>query len=360
MQTRRLGRTGLEVSAIGFGAIKLPKISEEEATAALMRALELGVNFIDTARNYRDSESKIGAALKGRRDEFVLATKTSTRDADGAQTDLETSLANLQTDFIDVYQLHSVSTPEAWEEAMGAGGALEAAQQARSEGLVRHIGITIHRALGVMRQAIECGEFETIMVAYSPLDQEGVETEILPLAAEHDMGVITMKPLSGGALCLPPEERPAGGDPVARDSLRYILGNPAVTVAIPGIEAVGEVEQNVAIASPFVPLTDDERDALTKRIAELKRSVRYGQVCLRCGYCQPCPEGVNIPEVFRAWDMVREYPDSLKHHGFELYQALEVDALQCVECRECEEKCPAGIAIPERLREAHEALTARV
>ncbi len=358
MQYRILGRTGLKVSAIGFGGIKLPHVDAQTASDALNRALDLGVNFVDTARNYRDSEEKIGAALKTRRGEYYVATKTSARDAAKARAELETSLRNLQTDYVDLYQLHTVSDPECWQQVMGPDGALEAVRQARDEGLVKHVGITIHRALDVMEQAIKCGEFETIMLAYSPLDQEGVERDILPLATAHNVGVIIMKPLSGGQLCLPPEQRPAEGDPIVRDSLRHILSNPNVTVAIPGMTSVAEVEWNTAVASPFTPLTDGERERLIEAISGLKREFRYGQVCLRCGYCQPCPQGVPIPEIFRAWDMVRDYPASLRHLGYELYESLEVTAEACEECGQCVEQCPAGLPIPERLREAHKALTA--
>jgi predicted aldo/keto reductase-like oxidoreductase len=356
MQKRTLGRTGLEVSIVSYGCIKLPQIDEELAAACLNLALDLGVNFLDTARNYRDSEEKIGKAIGHRRSEFSLATKTTTRTADGLRAELETSLRSLRTDYVDLYQLHSVSDEATWQQVMAPRGALEGARKAQGEGLVRHVGITIHRALPVMRAAIESGEFETLMVAHSPLDQEGVGEAILPLAAAHDMGVIIMKALSGGALALPEEQRPEEGDPVVRDSLRYVLGHRAVTCAIPGMRALHEVRENCAVGASFEPPSEDEQRALFERVAPLAGKFRYDQFCLRCGYCQPCPNDVPVPEVFRALTMHRAYPQSLRHLGRELYASLPVNAEACTECRECTEKCPAGIDIPARLREAREEL----
>ncbi|UCH35709.1 MAG: aldo/keto reductase [Armatimonadota bacterium] len=353
MERRTLGKTGLEVAALGFGAIKLPKVDEEEATRALNRALDLGINFVDTARNYRDSERKIGQALKHRRGEYVLATKTVARDARGLRADLETSLRELDTDHVDLYQFHSVSDLDSWAKVMAPGGALEEARKAQQEGLVRHIGITMHRAVHEMEQAIESGAFETIMVAYNPLDPERVEPRVLPLAQEHDMGVIIMKPLSGGTLSLPAEQKqPGARDPIVAGSLRYILSNSAVTVVIPGIETAAQVEENAAAIEESPRFSDQERGEFIETLGRLRQSYRYGQTCLRCGYCLPCSQEIEIPEVFRALHMAREYPDELKHLGVELYESLEVKASACVECEECLEKCPAGLPIPDRLKDA--------
>ena len=352
MLTRRLGKTRLQVSAIGFGCIKLPQIDADLAAECLNLALDLGITYLDTARNYKDSEEKIGLGISHRRSEFTLATKTTQRTADGLRAELEESLRHLQTDVIDVYQLHSVSDEATWEQVMGPGGALEGARQAQAEGLVRHVGVTIHRSLPTMRAAIESGEFETIMLAYSPLDQEGVGMEMLPLAKERDLGVITMKTLSGGALALPEEQRPAAGDPVVRDSLRYVLGTESVSIAIPGMMALHEVRENCAVGADFTPLSEDEQRVLFERAAPLRSGFRYDQFCLGCGYCLPCPNDVPVPEIFRAVMMVRAYPDNLKHLGRELYTSLPVTVDACTECRQCVEKCPSGIDIPVRVREA--------
>ena len=352
MQKRALGKTGLNVSVIGFGAIKLPGVPADDVVKIINRALDLGINYIDTARNYRDSEEKIGLVLKDRRSDCFIASKTTARDAEGLMKDLETSLRNLQTDKIDVYQLHTVSDGDTYKQVMAPGGALDGAKRAKAQGKIGHIGITIHRDLDTMRAAIQSDEFETIMLAYSPLDQEGVGEEMLPMAKERGMGIVAMKPLSGGLLCLPEHERgESKSDPIAFGSLRFIAASGNVTLAIPGMTNLREVEENASVGD-MPQLTSDEIAELHISIGTLRKEYRYGQVCLRCGYCQPCPQEVPIPTVFRAVDMYNNYPESLKRLGSELYEGLEVKADQCVECGECMEKCPAGIEIPEMLKEA--------
>ena len=358
MEKRLLGKTGLEVTIVGYGAIKLPGITEAEADECLNLALDLGINFIDTARNYRDSEEKIGKAISHRRDEFYIATKTSQRDARGVEEQLGISLKNLRTDYIDIYQLHTVSDGERWEAVRAPGGAYEAALQAQEAGKVRHIGITIHRDLQVMREAIASGMFETIMVCYNPLDSENVEAEILPAAQAAEMGVIVMKSLSGGQLCQPLDEREAGlggPDAIVAGSLRYVLGNPNVSVVIPGMQAVHEVVENVAVGDEYAPLSADEREQLLRLIARMKGDYRYGQVCLRCGYCQPCSAGIDIPSVLKAGDMLEAYSENQHHVALEVWESLEVSPEECTECGDCVEKCPAGIKIPEQLKRVAEA-----
>ena len=364
MQYRTLGKTGLKVSVVGFGAIKLPQISEKQASETINRALDLGINFIDTARNYGDSEHKIGLAIEGRRDECYIATKTASRTYEGAMRDLEKSLKELQTDHIDLWQLHNVCDWKRWKEVTAPGGALEAAKKAKEEGKIDHIGISFHRALDVMREAIKCGEFETIMILYNPLDEENTGREIIPLAHKHNIGIIAMKPLSGGTLTLPfsDEERERKHrshgsewfDPIVRGCLRYIISNQAISTVIPGMRFTWEVEENVKSAD--MPLmSSEERDSLIREIGRLKKTYKYGQECLRCGYClKVCPQNIQIPEVFRAVYVYQGYPEETRHLGIEIYQSLETSPEECVECRSCVEECPAGIDIPQRLKEAVE------
>jgi len=354
MRYKKLGRTGIKASVIGYGGIKLPLLSQDLATATIDRALDLGVNFIDTARNYGDSERKIGTATKGHRDDFHIATKTSQRTAEGARKELGTSLKELGMDRIDLWQLHTVSDPAAYEQVTGPGGALEAMRWAQGEGLVDHLGITIHRDLGVMKRAINSGEFETVMLAYSIIDQEHVGAEILPLCGKKGLGVIVMKPLGGGALAMPRaqgEPKP-GRDPIVRANLRYVISNRWVTTAIPGIQSVEEVEENCAVGRSVDPLSPRGRRRLLRLIGSLGASFRYGQRCLRCGYCLPCPNGIAIPYVFRALDEYQGYPGNVKHIGLETYKSLKVKPDACQECRRCVRKCPSGIDIPAKLKQA--------
>lgn len=348
MKYRKLGKTNMKVSILGFGAMKLPEISFKEADNTLNRALDLGINFIDTARGYGDSERKIGCALKRRRDEFYIATKTTERDVSVARKDLETSLKELGMERVDLYQLHTVSDEATYNRVMGKGGALEYLKKAKDEGKISHIGISVHRDLKVMEKAIVSREFESIILAYSPLDQENVGNKILPLAKKHDLGVIVMKSLSGGQLCgiAPAKEN---YDPVVRASLRFVLSNENISTVISGMRSVKEVEENITSAEIKEKLSEEEKQWLFRAIAGKK--YRYGQMCLRCGYCLPCRQGINIPEVLSILDIFRAYPEELKHIGIERYKSLEVKPDQCIECKQCEEKCVAKLPIREMLKE---------
>jgi len=312
LEKRRLGKTGLEVTVFGFGAIKFPHISAEEAAASLDRAIDLGVNFLDTARGYGDSEVKIGPVLKRRRGEVSIATKTGQRTAKGAMGELETSLKNLQTDHIDLYQAHWVCNSDVLDEVLAPGGALEAFRRAKEQGKILHYGITMHRHHAAIRRAIESDLFETIMLAYNPIDEEGVGPELIPLAAKHDMGVIIMKPLSGGVLVSPPgKPRVDGMDPVIAGTLRGIAVNPDVTTVIPGMVSPQQVEENHRAITTASAFDDAARRELFETIASMKKELRYGQLCLSCGYCAPCRQGIDIPKVFRALYMQQQYPATM-------------------------------------------------
>jgi len=360
LEKRRLGKTGLEVTVLGFGCIKFPHISAEQAAAALDRALDLGVNFIDTARGYGDSEAKIGPVLRRRRKEVYVATKSGQRTAKGMMGELETSLRNLQTDYLDLYQAHWVCNDEALDQVLAPGGALEALRKAKEQGKIRHYGITMHRDHRAIRRAIESDLFETIMLAYNALDEEGVGIDLIPLAADHDMGVIIMKPLSGGRLVSPPgTERIDGLDPVVAGTLRGIVANPNVSCVIPGMVSIDEVEQNYRAIITAQAFDEAARRRLFEAIASMKKELRYGQLCLGCAYCMPCTQGIDIPKVFRALYMHTSYPEDQRHLGKELYDSLAIPADACVECGECVQRCPAGIEIPQRMKEAIAAFGAR-
>jgi predicted aldo/keto reductase-like oxidoreductase len=357
MEYRRLGRTELSVSVIGFGTIKFPQVDAEEASMALNKALDLGINYIDTARAYESSESKIGAAIKDRRDEYIIATKSVTRDAAGARKDLETSLSELSIEYVDVWKIHSVSDGDMLKQVIAPGGSLDAAKKAKADGKIKHIGLSMHRDLKTMKAAINSDEFEVILLPYSIINQEGVEEEVIPMANEHDMGIVIMKPFSDGLLIskMPAEERQrVDYDPIARGSLRFVASNENISVVIPGMRNVKEVEENAAVGDMAEPFSDEELKALLAEIGKLGREFRYGQTCLmRCKYCEDvCPENIEISKVYRAVVMATGYPDNLKSMGAELYNSLDVKPSACTECKKCLDVCPANLSIIKQMKGA--------
>jgi len=352
MMMRRLGKTGLKVSVIGFGGIKLPLISKEEAKKILNRALDLGINFFDTARNYGDSEEKIGLALSDRRDEFYISTKSMALTAEDMAKEIERSLKNLRTDYIDLYMCHNLRYPKDYDKVMGPGGAMEALLKAKDEGVIGHIGFSCHRFHETMERGIKSGIFEAIMVAYNILNDELVDKSILPMAKEHDVGVIVMKPLGGGALAAPPPELGARAKIVvtAEQALKFVLANDAVSLAIPGMMRLWEVEENARVGETLQFMTDEEKRRLRDAVKALG-----SEFCRGCGYCQPCPQGIRIPIILRQLTYYKVY--GLVDWAKGRYRMVEVKADNCLECGQCREKCPYGLDVPKMLREAHKLLS---
>ena len=240
MEYRILGKTGLKVSVIGFGGIPVQRISKEEAIKVIEKAEELGINFIDTARGYGISEIFIGEALKGRREKWIIASKTMARDKETMKTEIDISLNNLNTDYIDLYQFHNVRTMEDYEKILSENGAYEALQEAKLVEKIRHIGITSH-SIDVLKIAVESRKFDTIMYPYNIVETQAYE--LFKRAKELNIGVIAMKPMAGGALT------------DGTIAMKFILENKSITTAIPGMASIKEVEENSKVGSSFVPLT---------------------------------------------------------------------------------------------------------
>lgn len=337
--TRRLGRTGLMVTVLGLGGIPIRDRGWEEAIQVVQAALEQGLNFIDTARGYGDSEAKIGAALKtaGKRDKVYLATKTPQRDAAGARADVEHSLRELGTGYIDIYQLHGVDEPADLEQVLAPDGALAALKEAKQAKKVRFIGITGHNP-HLLQKAIQTGEFDTVMVPVNILDRFifAAEKTLLPLAKKLDVGVIAMKPLAGGVITEPTQ------------ALRYTLSQ-AVDVSIPGMGSVRELRENVDAAVRFAPLKEAEFETLVQEAKALGT-----EVCRQCGYCLPCPEGVDIREIFRLEGMYDRYERG--EEARQLYKELAVKADACQQCGACEGRCPYRLPIRDKLVQAAKKL----
>jgi predicted aldo/keto reductase-like oxidoreductase len=305
----------------------------------VQRCLDLGVTFIDTANSYTTSEERIGKAVAGRREQVVIATKSGGKDKQTALEHLELSLQRLNTDAIDLWQFHGVSTFEAYEQILGPGGAIEAAQEALEAGKVRHIGITSH-SMDVALKAVPSGLFKTLQFPFNVITNEPAD-ELVPLAKKHDVGFIAMKPFAGGML------------DNANLAIKYLLQFDSV-VPDPGIETAAEIEEIVDIVNGPWKLTPEE----WQQIEDLRAQVDT-RFCRRCEYCQPCEQGVRISTIMNLPSFVKRFPKE------RLFEGWIADAIAtgeaCIECGECEEKCPYHLPIREMIvehMELYESLAA--
>ena len=329
MEYRVLGKTGLKISRLGFGGIPIQKIDADGTKALISTLVKEGVNFIDTARGYTVSEEYLGFALEGVREHFVLATKSMSRTKDAMAKDVDTSLKNLRTNYIDLYQIHNPGARDL-ETVMAPGGALEALREAKAAGKIGHIGITLH-SVDLFKVAVDLPWVETIMFPYNVVETQG--EELIAKCQEKNIGFICMKPLAGGAI------------DDATLALRFILSNPAVTVVIPGMADHAEITQNVSATADTSPLSDEEQ----KKIAHIKETLGTN-FCRRCNYCAPCTVGINIPAVFLFEGYYSRY--DLKDWSIDRYLSLPKTASDCIECGACEGRCPYNLPIREMLKKA--------
>ena len=327
MEYVTLGKTGLRVSRMGLGGIPIQKIDAEGTKTLLHKLADRGVNYIDTARVYTVSEEYLGYALEGIRDRFIIATKSMARTKEAMAEDIEKSLHNLRTDHIELYQVHNPSM-EQLDQVQAAGGALEALQEARAAGKIGHIGLTAH-SVEVFARALELDWVETIMFPYNIVEQQGAE--LIRKCAEKNIGFIDMKPLAGGAI----EDGTL--------ALRYVCSNPDVTVVIPGMAEIRELDENMAACSDSTPLTEEE----LKKMEEVRAQLG-NDFCRRCNYCAPCTVGINIPSVFLFAGYLQRY--DLADWAKERYSTLKVKASACIGCGKCEPRCPYHLPIREKLK----------
>lgn len=327
MEYAMLGKTGLRISRMGFGGIPIQK-TDAQVTRALMEELVAhGVNYIDTARGYTVSEAYLGEALCGLRDRFVLATKSMARTKEAMARDIETSLANLRTDHIDLYQVHNPSLKEL-EQVCAPGGALEALLEAKAAGRIGHIGVTAHMA-AVFERALTLPWVETVMFPYNIVETQG--EALMKRAHEQGVGFICMKPLAGGAL----ED--------AALAMRFIAQNPDLSVVIPGMCDVREVRQNIDAFENTAPLTQEELAQI-----ETIRKELGTQFCRRCNYCQPCTAGISMSGIFVLEGYLNRY--GLGDWAKQRYAAMAKKAGDCVGCGVCETRCPYQLPIREMLK----------
>ena len=324
MEYRILGRTGLKVSRMGFGGIPIQRIDAKGTRALMLRLRDEGINYIDTARGYTVSESYLGEALEGIRGDFTLATKSMSRTKEAMAKDIDISLGNLRTDYIDLYQVHNPSVAQL-EQVVAPGGALEALQEAKAAGKIGHIGLTAH-SLEVFTMGLEMPWVETIMFPYNIVESQGID--LIAKCAEKGIGFIDMKPLAGGAI----ED--------ATLALRYVCANDNVTITIPGMAELAELDQNLAAVNDTTPLTDADfarMDAIRKELGT--------HFCRRCNYCAPCTVGISIPSCFLFQGYLQRY--GLADWAKGRYAAMSVKASACIGCGACEAAaptaCPSGI-----------------
>lgn len=329
MNTVTLGRTGLTVNKNGFGALPIQRIPKEEAVAIVRRALDGGITFFDTARLYSDSEEKLGAALAGRRGEVILATKTPATDAAGFWRDLDASLAALQTDYIDLFQFHN---PAFCPKPGDGSGLYEAMLEAREQGKIRFIGLTNHR-LHVAREAVESGLYDTLQFPFcylaSPDDLALVES-----CRQHGVGFIAMKALSGGLI---------QNSAAAYAFLAQFEG----VLPIWGVQRMAELEEFLAYGENPPALTEELQALIERDKLQLA-----GDFCRGCGYCLPCPAGIEIPNAARMSLMLRRSPPA-PWLGEE-WQSKMAKIDDCIHCNHCVNHCPYGLDTPKLLRQNYE------
>jgi uncharacterized protein len=368
MQYRRFGNTGVKISTLGFGAMRLPSIEVDgktqfdydESKKMIQRAYELGVNYFDTAPYYCDGESEIilGQSIKEFRDKIYLSTKNPIEDASGShfRERLEASLKKLDTTYIDFYHMWGISWDTYVNKIDVPDGPLEAAFKAKEEGLIRHLSFSFHDEAENLFKLIDTGKFETMLVQYNLLDRS--HEAAIAHAHSKGLGVVIMGPVGGGRLGAPSATiqgiLPEKAKSSAEIALRFVISNPSVTTALSGMSSMSMVEENARVASNEEPLTLEEITQVNASMEENKRMADL--YCTGCNYCMPCPHDVNIPLNFQLMNYHRVY--GITAYAREQYAQIgQVDwmkgknAAACVDCGICEEKCPQKLEIRKQLKE---------
>ena len=325
MNTVTLGSTGITVNKNGFGALPIQRISDEAAVYLLRKAYENGITFFDTARWYSDSEHKLGLAFEGMRDKLYIATKTGAKNAESFWQDLETSLENLKTDHIDIYQFHN---PDFCPKPGDESGLYDAALKAREQGKIRHIGITNHR-LAIAHEAIDSGLYETLQFPFCYLATDK-DIELVEKCKKANMGFIAMKALSGGL--------------ITNSAAAYaFLAQYDNVLPIWGVQRESELDEFLSyISNP--PAMTEELEAVIRH----DREELLGDFCRGCGYCMPCPAGIEINNCARMSLLLRR--SSSAGHLSPEGQAKMMKIEDCIHCNQCKSKCPYGLDTPALLQ----------
>ncbi len=356
MEYREFGKTGVKLSAIGFGGMRLPR-DTDAAARIVRRGAELGMNYFETAPEYcgGTSEISIGKGLRECRDRVYISTKSSSRTADGLRRDFERSLKKMDVERFDFYHIWCLQRADEVRKVLGKGGALQGLRKLQSEGLVDHVGFTSHQTPDEIIRVIGTKEFESVTMTYNLLNRDCAK--VIPVAVRHGLGIVVMRPLSGGTLAtqsgkLRELTRSHTSTEVA---LRFLLAHRELGTIIPGMSGIEQVDMDARLGAMTDPLSETESRCIERILDEF----RYleDEFCTWCNYCTPCPQGVNIPFILDCRKKVQVY--GLLHWARGQYRGLppEERADHCVECGDCEPKCPNRLPIVERLRETHEKLS---
>ncbi|MGC9779167.1 MAG: aldo/keto reductase [Candidatus Heimdallarchaeota archaeon] len=338
MEQIRLGRTNLKVSRVGIGGIPLQRPSEKKAIEVVQYAVDNGISIIDTSIGYGTSEERIGKALVGRRDEVILITRTGVIDKQRATEHLEKSLRQLQTDFIDIYELHNISTAVRYQAATSEGGSLEAIYEAQDKGKIGYIGITSH-CMKTIKTAVKSELFDIILFPFNFVNNESA-SELVPLTKKYDIGFTAMKPFAGGRL----------ND--ANLAIKYLLQFDNV-VPVPGVEKKQEIDEILDVVNGSWVMTGEE----SRKIENIRKELG-NPFCQWCGYCEPgCPQEISIPMIINAEGMWKLWPHERIVNN---YKELLVTAKTCIDCGECEENCPYNLPIREMMAESIEYIERKI
>lgn len=324
-----LGKTGLEVEQNAFGALPIQRVSMEEAIRIIRKAYQGGMRFFDTARAYTDSEVKLGEALVGIRENVIIATKTAAKTPEEFWKDLNQSLTNLKTDYIDIYQFH---WPKQCYKTNDGTGMYECMLEAKKQGKIRHIGITNH-SIDLAYEAIECGCYETLMFPFSYLSTEK-ELNLAKACKEANVGFIAMKSLAGGLITN------------SKAAYAFISQYDNV-LPIWGIQRESELDEFLSYMDHEPKMNEELKSVIEQDQKEL-----MGEFCRGCGYCMPCPVGIQINTCARMSLLLRRSPSDnhLSEKGQEMMKKIE----DCLNCGKCKSKCPYGLNTPELLRRNYE------
>lgn len=331
MRQITLGKTGITAPQNGFGALPIQRVSEDEAVKILRKAYEGGMTYFDTARAYTDSEVKLGKAFSeaGLRDKLFIATKTAATTPEGFWSDLETSLKNLQTDYVDLYQFHMVS--QCYRPGDGTG-MYECMLKAKEEGKIRHIGVTAHKLM-VAKECIESDLYETMQFPLSYLSSEK-EIELVKMCKDHNMGYIAMKGLAGGLIN-------------RSDAAMAFMTQFDNVMPIWGVQREKELDEWLSYFDNTPEMTDEISSFIEKEKEELA-----GDFCRGCGYCMPCPMGIKINNCARMSLMIRRAPSESWLSKEWQAEMAKIDT--CINCRACTKKCPYELSTPELLKKNYE------